>query len=168
MQSNQPDLSAPGRILIVDDEENIRRGLRAILVKDGHEVNDVGSAEGALRLLDTFSWEVAIVDIRMPGMSGVELLHEIRNRWPYVAIIMLTGHYGAAQQIVVTVASVDALEMPLVEGGRREGQRPDATGRQGRKIDTVEKDAVGEERHVEAATHSAGPASHTSAPLTST
>jgi DNA-binding response OmpR family regulator len=92
MQSNQPDLSTPGRILIVDDEENIRRGLRAILVKDGHEVNDVGSAEGALRLLDTFSCEVAVVDIRMPGMSGVELLHEIRNRWPYVAVIMLTGH----------------------------------------------------------------------------
>jgi DNA-binding response OmpR family regulator len=92
MRSNQLDLLAAGRILIVDDEENIRRGLRAILVKDGHEVNDVGSAEGALRFLDTFSCEVAMVDIRMPGMSGVELLHEIRNRWPYVAVIMLTGH----------------------------------------------------------------------------
>ena len=92
MPSSQQDLTGPGRILIVDDEENIRTGLRAILLKDGHEVNDVGSAEGALRLLETFSCEVAIVDIRMPGMSGVELLHEIRSLWPFVAVIMLTGH----------------------------------------------------------------------------
>jgi len=92
MPSSQQDISAPGRILIVDDEENIRRGLRAILLKDGHEVNDASSAEEALRLLESFSWDVAIVDIRMPGMSGIGLLHEIRDQWPYVAVIMLTGH----------------------------------------------------------------------------
>ena len=92
MPSNQRELAAPGRILIVDDEENIRKGLRAILLKDGHEVTDIDSAEGALRLLETFTFDVAIVDIRMPGMAGVELLHEIRNQWPYVAVILLTGH----------------------------------------------------------------------------
>ena len=82
----------PGKILIVDDETNIRRGLKAILAKDGHEVMEAGSAEEALPLLEAFSPEAAIVDIRMPGMSGVELLHEIRSRWPYVAVILLTGH----------------------------------------------------------------------------
>jgi DNA-binding response OmpR family regulator len=81
-----------GKILIVDDETNIRRGLKAVLIKDGHDVKDVASAEEALHLLLSFSCEVAIVDIRMSGMSGVELLHEIKERWPIISVILLTGH----------------------------------------------------------------------------
>ncbi|MCI0399652.1 MAG: response regulator transcription factor [Chloroflexi bacterium] len=83
---------SPGRILVVDDEANIRNGLRVVLAKDGHEVRDTGTAKEALALLATFPCEVAIVDIRMPGMSGVELLAAIRDRWPYTAVILLTGH----------------------------------------------------------------------------
>ena len=82
----------PGKILIIDDETNIRRGLKAILAKDGHEVKEVASAEEALPVLEFFPCEAAIVDIRMPGMSGVELLHKIRARWPTVSVILLTGH----------------------------------------------------------------------------
>jgi DNA-binding response OmpR family regulator len=82
----------PGKILIVDDETNIRTGLKAILTRDGHQVMDVGSAEEALPVLEAFPCEAAIVDIRMPGMSGVDLLHEIKARWPAVAVILLTGH----------------------------------------------------------------------------
>ncbi len=82
----------PGKILIVDDEANIRRGLRAILIKDGHAVQDVASAQEALPILETFPCEVAIVDIRMPGMTGDQLLPEIRARWPAVSVILLTGH----------------------------------------------------------------------------
>lgn len=81
-----------GKILIVDDETNIRRGLKAILTKDGHDVQDVASAEEALQLLLSFMCEVAIVDIRMPGMSGVELLREIKERRPFISVIHLTGH----------------------------------------------------------------------------
>jgi len=82
----------PGKILIVDDEANIRRGLRAILIKDGHDVQDVAGAQEALPILETFPCEVAIVDIRMPGMTGDQLLPEIRARWPAVSVILLTGH----------------------------------------------------------------------------
>jgi len=82
----------PGKILIVDDETNIRRGLKATLVKDGHEVQEAGSAEEALSILEIFPCEAAIVDIRMPGMSGVDLLGQIRARWPLVSVILLTGH----------------------------------------------------------------------------
>jgi DNA-binding response OmpR family regulator len=81
-----------GKILIVDDETNIRRGLKAVLTKDGHDVRDVAGAEEALHLLLSFSCEVAVVDIRMSGMSGVELLHEIKERWPIISVILLTGH----------------------------------------------------------------------------
>jgi DNA-binding response OmpR family regulator len=81
----------PGNILIVDDEVNIRHGLRAVLAKEGHKIQEAASAEEALSLLATFPCEVAIVDIRMPGMSGTELLATVRKRWPDIAVILLTG-----------------------------------------------------------------------------
>jgi len=84
--------SHPGKVLIVDDEVNIRKGLRTILNKDGHQVRDVGTAEEALQAMETFPVETAIVDIRMPGMSGTDLLATIRRRWPHVTVILLTGH----------------------------------------------------------------------------
>ncbi|MCP4360951.1 MAG: response regulator transcription factor [Chloroflexi bacterium] len=81
-----------GKILVVDDEKNIRRGLRTVLSKQGHEIREAASAEEALQTFTVFKCEVAILDIRMPGMSGVELLTAVREHWPHIAIIILTGH----------------------------------------------------------------------------
>ncbi|MCP4362575.1 MAG: response regulator transcription factor [Chloroflexi bacterium] len=83
-----------GRVLIVDDEVNIRGGLRDVLIKDGHGVTDVGSGEEALVTLASATYDVALVDIRMPGISGIELLQTIRERRPHLAVIILTGHGG--------------------------------------------------------------------------
>lgn len=82
----------PARIVIAEDEANIRAGLRDILVKEGHFVRDVGSGEEALVALATGVFDAVIADIRMPGMSGIELLQSIRARWGYLAVIILTGH----------------------------------------------------------------------------
>ncbi|MFQ5434396.1 MAG: response regulator transcription factor [Anaerolineae bacterium] len=87
---NESNIS-PGRILIVDDEANIRSGLRAVLTRAGHEVQDVDSVAAALSLLPSFACETAIVDVRMPGGSGIELLRQIRQQWPHISVIMLTG-----------------------------------------------------------------------------
>lgn len=84
--------SFPGKILLVDDEANIREGLKAVLQKDGHEVRDVASGAAALELLPAFAAEAAVLDIRMPNMTGVELLSEIKARWPHLAVVLLTGH----------------------------------------------------------------------------
>lgn len=81
-----------GKILIVDDEENIRSGLRAMLAKDGHEIREVDRADLALEYLKTFAAETAVVDIRLPGMNGIDLLAEIRSRWPHISVVLLTGH----------------------------------------------------------------------------
>lgn len=89
MEEQQP---FPGKILLVDDETNIRVGLKAILQKDGHEVQDVSSAAAALTLLSNYDVEAAVLDIRMPGMSGTELLSAIKAKRPHLAVVMLTGH----------------------------------------------------------------------------
>lgn len=82
----------PGKILLVDDETNIRDGLKAILQKDGHEVRDAASAADALTLLARYDAETAVLDIRMPGTSGTELLTAIKSQKPHLAVVMLTGH----------------------------------------------------------------------------
>jgi DNA-binding response OmpR family regulator len=81
-----------GQVLIVEDEINIQAGLHDTLVEDGHAVTAVGSGEEALVTLASAEYDVAIVDIRMPGMSGIELLQLVRERWEYLVVILLTGH----------------------------------------------------------------------------
>lgn len=84
--------SISARVLIVEDEANIRSGLRDVLVKNGYQVDEAESGEEALPLLQVHRFEAAIVDIRMPGMSGIELLKAIRARWADLSVIILTGH----------------------------------------------------------------------------
>ncbi|MCP4416238.1 MAG: response regulator transcription factor [Chloroflexi bacterium] len=111
----------PGKILLVDDEANIRQGLKAILQKDGHEVQDVATANAALALLPTFATEVAVLDIRLPGMQGTELLAGIKTKWPYMAVILLTGH-GRLESAVTAVkeGAFDYLMKPAKPNAIRE------------------------------------------------
>jgi two-component system nitrogen regulation response regulator NtrX len=99
MEEKRP---SPGKILLVDDETNIREGLKAILQKDGHEVRDVASADAALILLSTYEAEAAVLDIRMSGMTGTELLSALRAKRPNLAIVMLTG-YGTLETAMTAV-----------------------------------------------------------------
>ena len=70
------------RILVVDDEPAIREGLIAILQAASYSVTAVEDAEAALTYLESHPVDLALLDIRMPGKSGVELMQVIRERWP--------------------------------------------------------------------------------------
>jgi CheY-like chemotaxis protein len=67
------------RILIVDDEPNVRLNFRTTLETEGYEVFEVGSGEEAVQSLAEHTFALAILDIRMPGMDGLELLAKIRG-----------------------------------------------------------------------------------------
>ncbi|RMG96635.1 MAG: DNA-binding response regulator [Chloroflexi bacterium] len=84
-------MKATGKVLVVDDEPNIRNGLQAVIRSDGHVVQVAGDMTEALACLEGFSCDVAVVDICMPGQTGIELLGVIRERWPYVSVVILTG-----------------------------------------------------------------------------
>src|SRR6185369_15375673 len=78
------------RILIVDDEAGVRESLRMVL-KDAYEPVAVGSGADALDALVAGPFDVVLLDIVMPGMDGLELLEEVRSRYPRVPVIMLTA-----------------------------------------------------------------------------
>ena len=78
------------RVLIVDDEPGVRESLRMVL-KEGYEPLAVGSSGEALETLAATSVDVVLLDIVMPGMDGLQLLEELRVRFPNLPIVMLTA-----------------------------------------------------------------------------
>jgi len=79
------------RVLVVDDERSIRLTLSRFLQRDGHEIVEAPDAEKAQQLLRDGSFDVVVTDIVLPCLSGVELLHSIREAAPRVKVVMMTG-----------------------------------------------------------------------------
>ncbi len=69
---------ASERILIVDDEEGMRRLLSRVLAREGYETSTVGSGAEALRLVATERFDLVVTDIKMPEMDGLQLLAELK------------------------------------------------------------------------------------------
>ncbi len=87
------------RILVVDDDRNIRRMLAASLEGAGHRVTEADSAERALELLAPAEPEVVISDVRMAGLGGFKLLESIKRQAPGVQVVMMTA-YGSIPDAV--------------------------------------------------------------------
>jgi DNA-binding NtrC family response regulator len=80
------------RILLVDDEDRFRTNLAKMLTAQGLEVSAAASGREALELVQHQPYDVAVVDIRMPGMDGLETLAQLKKLAPGLEVIMLTGH----------------------------------------------------------------------------
>ncbi|RLC14154.1 MAG: response regulator [Deltaproteobacteria bacterium] len=80
------------KIMLVDDEERFLSTTKKLLTKKGIDVVTATSGAEALEMLQNKYVHVVILDVKMPGMDGNETLKEIKNRFPLVEVIMLTGH----------------------------------------------------------------------------
>ncbi|BCR06655.1 Fis family transcriptional regulator [Desulfuromonas versatilis] len=83
---------AKARILVVDDEAVIREGMRRILEKEGYQVDSKPSGHLGLEKLQEEEFDLVVTDLKMPGMSGLELLKAIRILQPEVPVIIITGY----------------------------------------------------------------------------
>ena len=82
----------PGhRILVVDDEPDVRQAIKMMLGHDGHEVQTVDSGEAALALLEHNTFDLITTDYSMAGMKGDQLAAIIKQRWPGQPVIMATA-----------------------------------------------------------------------------
>jgi DNA-binding NtrC family response regulator len=88
-----------GRILAIDDEQNIRRLIENELGLEGFEVTTAKTGEEGLEKMNELSFDVVLLDIKLPKMNGIEVLRKIRPRIPPPEVIMITG-YGDIQTAV--------------------------------------------------------------------
>ncbi|MBT4098593.1 MAG: sigma-54-dependent Fis family transcriptional regulator [Gemmatimonadetes bacterium] len=90
---------ATKRILVVDDDSYVRGATEEILIRKGYSVDTAGDAGSALRKLEDADYDLLLSDIKMPGMSGLELLEQVRNRWADLTVILMTA-YGTIEDAV--------------------------------------------------------------------
>jgi two-component system, OmpR family, KDP operon response regulator KdpE len=96
-----------GRILVVDDEPQIRRIMRTALTSAGYEVEDAKTGEEALEKLRDFHPDLVLLDINMPGMGGVEACREIRALAPKIGILMVTVREAENDMVRALEAGAD-------------------------------------------------------------
>ena len=110
------NLSFPGlpRVLVVDDEEGVREGLRALLQKEGLHVETAGTAEDGLRRLDKRGYDVVFLDLNLPGADGLSTISRFRQGNPAPDVVILTG-YGTVAKTVESMrkGASDVIEKPF-------------------------------------------------------
>jgi DNA-binding NtrC family response regulator len=124
----------PTKVLLVDDEKDFVEMLSLRLKEAGEKVTPAYSGKECLETLEKTEIDVVILDIKMPGMDGIETLREIRKRFPLVEVIMLTGH-GTIETAVegMKVGAFDYLLKPAdfddltakLEGARKRKDEQD-------------------------------------------
>jgi DNA-binding NtrC family response regulator len=95
------------KILIVDDQALNREQLKKVLQEDSYEIETVADGASALRMLSERSHHLVITDLRMPGMSGLELLSRVRERKPSVGLIVLTAYGDPGDAFTAMKAGAD-------------------------------------------------------------
>lgn len=80
------------RILVVDDEPVVLRCCQRILEDQGHTVHLVGSADEAIAAMEDEPFEILLVDIKMPIRDGIDLVREIKGKWPQTSVVVMTGY----------------------------------------------------------------------------
>jgi DNA-binding NtrC family response regulator len=89
-------------ILVIDDEAGIRESLEVLLSLEGYTVGLAPEGEEGLRMLESEAWDLVLLDLALPGRSGLEMLPEIKARHPELPVIMITA-YGTVENVVEAI-----------------------------------------------------------------
>ncbi len=107
------ELSETIRVLIVDDEEKIRTTLLKILTARGFQASGASNGAAALAELDRCAYDVVLLDVKMPGMDGIEVLKTLRERRCHAEVIVLSGHAAVdTAMAIVRLGAFDYLLKP--------------------------------------------------------
>jgi DNA-binding NtrC family response regulator len=101
-------LDGNSRILVVDDDENIRNTMKMILEDEGYSVDCAASGSEAIEKTQKTTYNLTLLDIRLPDMEGVELLKLMKDTTPKMRKIMVTGYPSMQNAIAALNKSADA------------------------------------------------------------
>lgn len=121
------------RVLVIDDDPDSGRIIRHVLAtRAGMDVTVLLDPADALTMAEDHSWDVVVTDVVMPGMSGLELMRRLRQRWPSLPVVTITGRVGVEVATYLILSEADGMlskpvdPVALLEvvrrlGGRRQG-----------------------------------------------
>ena len=135
-------MTASRKVLVVDDDPAVRKSIDRVLSSKGYAVITAENGEEALRKLNEEKYDLVYTDIRMPGMSGLEVAEQVKARRPWTPVVIITG-YGtdaaearakAARRLGLraqtAVSRDDRRQRPRCPGGaRRRGECGGVAGR---------------------------------------
>lgn len=102
------------RILVVDDEKNIRQTLSAILSDEGHHITTAETGEEGLHRLGEIPFDLVFLDVKLPNISGIEVLKQIKNEDPSTEVLMISGDSDINTAVTaVKMGAHDFMEKPL-------------------------------------------------------
>ena len=110
----QTSLGPYRRVLVVDDEANLRQTLARILHQMGCEVTTAADGSEALQRLEAAPYDLVYLDIRLPGMDGLQVLRQIHDRYPQLAVVLLTAYASINSAVeAVRLGATDYLIKPI-------------------------------------------------------
>ena len=101
-------MTALRKVLIVDDDPVVRKSFDRVLSSKGYAVITAENGEEALRKLNEEKYDVVYTDIRMPGMSGLEVAEQVKARKPWTPVVIITGYGTEAAEARAAAAGVRA------------------------------------------------------------
>ncbi len=90
------------KLLVIDDEPIVRTSCQKILIPEGYEVKIAENGNEGLEILEKERFNLILLDLKMPGIDGVDVLKIIKERWPEIKVIILTG-YSTVETAVTTL-----------------------------------------------------------------
>jgi len=108
-------MSEAARILVIDDDENIRKVLETILEDEGYIVETAETAKKGIEKSEKAFYNLALIDVRLPDMEGIELLSKLRNTKPKMRKIIVTGYPTLQNAVSAVNKGADAYVMKPFE-----------------------------------------------------
>jgi CheY-like chemotaxis protein len=107
-------MSALPKVLVVDDDPVVGKSFDRVLSAKGYAVITAGNAQEALHKLDTENYDLVFTDIKMPGMSGLEMAEQVKQRRPWLPVVIVTGYGSPGNEARAEAAGVSGfLRKPL-------------------------------------------------------
>lgn len=104
------------RILLVEDEVNVAKGLQLVLTEAGFEVDWAATGQEALSLCRRQAYQLLVADLYLPDLDGLEVIRLVRSQQPQIKVIIITGYASVASAIAALRLGVaDYLEKPFTE-----------------------------------------------------
>ena len=116
-----PNASVTKNILVIDDEVAVNNNIRKILLKKGYQVDQAVTKDEALESIASHPYKLILLDLKIPGVKGLELLQTIRDKNPEAKVIMITGYASIETAVEATrMGAVDYLPKPFTPNEIRE------------------------------------------------